>query len=143
MSELDKMAYFRDYLVNTSEYDYDAAEYDTNCESLSSCDYKKYTKPHNFINIFDNNPDTKVACDGYAKSFLLLCDLAGIENCYYVEGTEGNEGHAWNKYYVDEDVYLIDVTFYSGGIDSYLAKIDNQSSYTINGKYDYVEDAID
>ncbi len=146
MPEYDKMAYFRDYLINTSEYDYDAAEYDTNCGISSSCDYKKYIKSHSFINMFDNNPDTKVVCDGYAKSFLLLCDLAGIENCYYVEGTEGGEAHAWNKYYIEEDVYLIDVTFYGGGIDSYMVQIDDQSLYTLRtyySEYNYVENTID
>ena len=146
MSELDKMAYFRDYLVNTSEYDYDTFEYDTNCESLSSCDYKKYTKPHNFINIFDNNPDTKVVCDGYAKSFLLLCDLAGIENCYYTDGTEDGRPHAWNKYYKGNEIYLIDITFYKSGFDSFLIHIGEQSSYTISfyyGECNYAEDTID
>ncbi len=147
LSQLDKMSYFRDYLINTSEYDDEAYEYDTSHEDLSTYDYKKYAYSHSFINMFDNNPDTKVVCDGYAKSFLLLCDLAGIDDVYYVDGYElasdGDGGnHAWNKYYDEDGVYLIDITFYRGNIDSYLAKIDDQSSYTIKGysmEYTYTE----
>ncbi len=50
-------------------------------------------------------------CAGYAKTFMYLCDLAGIE-CMTITGTN-TQGttHAWNKVYVDNGYYNIDTTW--------------------------------
>jgi len=51
-------------------------------------------------------------CDGYAKSFKLLMDLAGIE-CYRVIGDViySNEGHAWNIVKLNGEYYQVDCTW--------------------------------
>lgn len=56
-----------------------------------------------------------VVCEGYAKTFKILCDRNGIE-CVLVPGlaTSGNgvwEGHMWNYVRVDGSWYLIDATW--------------------------------
>lgn len=51
-------------------------------------------------------------CEGYAKAFKLLMDIAGIE-CIIVTGTvgESNTPHAWNMVKLDNEWYHIDVTY--------------------------------
>lgn len=53
----------------------------------------------------------ELQCQGYAKTVLYLCDLAGIE-CMVVTGnnTEGST-HAWNVVYCDNGYYILDVTW--------------------------------
>ena len=50
-------------------------------------------------------------CQGYAKTVLYLCDVAGIE-CMVVTGnnTEGST-HAWNVVYCDNGYYILDTTW--------------------------------
>lgn len=50
-------------------------------------------------------------CQGYAKTFLYLCDYAGIE-CMTVPG-KNPEGasHAWNIVYCDNGYYIVDTTW--------------------------------
>ena len=50
-------------------------------------------------------------CQGYAKSILYLCDVAGID-CMVVNGknTEGDT-HAWNVVYCDNGYYILDSTW--------------------------------
>ncbi|MBD5141202.1 MAG: hypothetical protein HDT25_07310 [Ruminococcus sp.] len=55
-----------------------------------------------------------IQCQGYAKSFLYLCDYAGIE-CMTVPGINGTSderpSHAWNIVYCDNGYYIIDSTW--------------------------------
>ena len=48
-------------------------------------------------------------CAGYALTFKLLCETAGLE-CDYVAGTAGGY-HAWNQVKVDGKWYNVDVTW--------------------------------
>ncbi|MBQ5318380.1 MAG: hypothetical protein J6K17_04745 [Oscillospiraceae bacterium] len=50
-------------------------------------------------------------CQGYAKTFQYLCDVAGIE-CMVVNGnnTEGST-HAWNVVYCENGYYIVDTTW--------------------------------
>lgn len=52
-----------------------------------------------------------IQCQGYAKSILYLCDVAGID-CMVVNGknTEGDT-HAWNVVYCDNGYYILDSTW--------------------------------
>ncbi len=64
--------------------------------------------------------DGQAVCDGIAKTYSLLCNMAGV-NCYKVSGqgttNNGQEGHAWNKVGIYDDVldkydyYLVDCTW--------------------------------
>ncbi len=53
----------------------------------------------------------ELQCQGYAKTVLYLCDVAGIE-CMVVTGnnTEGST-HAWNVVYCDNGYYILDTTW--------------------------------
>ena len=53
----------------------------------------------------------ELQCQGYAKTVLYLCDIAGIE-CMVVTGnnTEGST-HAWNIVYCDNGYYIMDATW--------------------------------
>ena len=72
-----------------------------------------YGDPWQLIYVFDGKSDTKVVCEGYAKAFQYLCDLANL-TCYTVTGTmEGGTGagdHMWNIVKLDGNNYLVDVT---------------------------------
>lgn len=55
-----------------------------------------------------------IQCQGYAKSFLYLCDYAGID-CMTVPGINGlnddRPSHAWNIVYCDNGYYVVDTTW--------------------------------
>ena len=69
--------------------------------------------------VFDEDEDTNVVCEGYAKAFKYLCDSIGVE-CYLVTGTarlKNNAGsgvstslHMWNVVVLDGNSYLVDIT---------------------------------
>ncbi len=55
--------------------------------------------------------NTELQCQGYAKSVLYLCDVAGIE-CMVVTGkNEEGSTHAWNVVYCDNGYYILDTTW--------------------------------
>lgn len=74
-----------------------------------------YGDPWQLIYVFDGDPETKVVCEGYAKAFQYLCDLAGIP-CYTVTGEMSSKdvsgAHMWNVVPMDGQNYLVDVTNY-------------------------------
>lgn len=50
-------------------------------------------------------------CQGYAKTFMYLCDIAGID-CMVVNGQNSEGGsHAWNVVYCDNGYYIVDTTW--------------------------------
>ena len=52
-------------------------------------------------------------CEMYAKTYLYLCSLGGVE-CIFVSGYAG-ESHAWNYVKLDGEWYAVDVTWDDGG----------------------------
>lgn len=59
--------------------------------------------------------DRKCVCQGYALTFKMMCELAGLE-VIYVTGTGRNssgqtESHAWNQVKIDGKWYNVDVTW--------------------------------
>lgn len=92
------------------------------CDNVSYNDYTKnmgYGDPWQLIYVFDNDPDTNVVCEGYAKAFQYLCDLTEFKNkniaCYTVGGTMvgtlSDSGHMWNIVTMDDGQnYLADIT---------------------------------
>ena len=77
------------------------------------------TDPWQLIYVFDQNPDTNVVCEGYAKAFEYLCDLGALRSedtiCYSVTGDLYQYGeklghHMWNLVVLDGETYLVDVT---------------------------------
>lgn len=49
-------------------------------------------------------------CEGYAKAFQYMLDLAGIRNIY-ITGMADGGGHAWNAVEIGDKYYLVDVTW--------------------------------
>lgn len=79
-----------------------------------------YGDAYQVISVFDEDPDTNVVCEGYAKAFKYLCDLSIFENdieCYTVAGVsdsgEGAGEHMWNIVRIgseNAESYLVDTT---------------------------------
>ncbi len=109
-SDYDKLAAYRDKICELVTYNDEAAG-----DSYAG----GYGDPWQLIYVFDNNTETNVVCEGYAKAFQYLCDLTTFANnnvaCYTVTGTmdggTGAGGHMWNVVTMDDSKnYLVDVT---------------------------------
>lgn len=72
------------------------------------------------IYVFDEDPNTNVVCEGYAKAFKYLCDLTDFQSdvtCYSVAGVsdsgQGAGEHMWNIVRIggeNGESYLVDTT---------------------------------
>ena len=91
------------------------------------------------LNVFKRR---EAVCDGYARLFKILCDIAGIRaeiiNGYARTnmarvGQHFLSNHAWNAVYVDSAWHLLDATWASGYIsykDEYVRKYDDYYFFT-------------
>jgi hypothetical protein len=102
--------YIHDWLVDNMEYD--TAE----LENYGGVPDPDHDNPYGAL------VNGLGICSGYTRSFQLLMDLAGIE-CISVYGHSNNGmeygDHAWNLVHLDEDWYIVDVTWddpLSGGV---------------------------
>ena len=105
LSDYERLKGYKDEICNLVSYNHAAADKD----------YKDgYGDPWQLIYVFDENPDTNVVCEGYAKAFQYLCDLDGSLKCYIVTGTmnggTGAGGHMWNVVALGGNNYIVDVT---------------------------------
>ena len=105
-SYLEKLNAYRAEICGLVSYDFEAANGGI-----------AYGDPWQLIYVFDNDPETNVVCEGYAKAFQYLCDLsefAGYVVCNTVTGTmDGGTGagpHMWNIVEYGGNNYLVDVT---------------------------------
>lgn len=142
VSDYDKLLYFKNIIQNKLAPDYDGEHSD-----------KSYGSPWQLINVFDNDPSTKVVCEGYSKAFKLLCDLSDFSypdfDCYLISGNlnySGN-GHMWNSVCMDDGQnYLIDITNSKNRMDLFMQGYENYDGtwYTYKkgtgtSKYSYKE----
>ena len=88
MDDYDKLKYIHDYLV-------------LNCENDTESPYSD--------TIYGALVQKKALCEGYAKAFSYLCNLAGIENTI-VTG-ETTVPHMWNMVKLGGNWYHVDVTW--------------------------------
>lgn len=103
-SDYEKLAAYRDYICAQVEYDHRAVE--------NSDKYGYYGAPWQLINVFDNNPQTNVVCEGYSKAFQYLCDISTFSNsieCYQATGRTTGD-HMWNTVRVNGRSYMVDLT---------------------------------
>lgn len=112
MSDVQKVKAINDYMVKSGKYDYDALN------ALKAGKQEKFIHAWTPYGILI---DKKAVCGGYAKTFKVLADKAGLESVYITGKTNG-ESHAWNKVKVNGVWKLIDVTW-------------NDSEYEPNGYY--------
>lgn len=64
------------------------------------------TNAHNIIGVIH---DKTAVCEGIAKTYKYLCDLADIP-CIFVTGTLENEPHGWNMLWLCGGTSFVDVT---------------------------------
>ena len=103
-TEYDKELAIHDCLCRNVKYDYDEVK------------INKYDKKNH--NVLGTLLGQCGVCEGFAKVFKLMCDLAKIK-CIVVLGEaysgkddiEGECGHAWNIVYIDNIPYQVDVTW--------------------------------
>lgn len=105
-TDYEKALFVHDYIIQNTEYDYEAAEENDKTNPnpecmVSSCAYGCLV-------------NGKAVCAGYAKAYqLVMCSL-GIE-CVYVTGDTPPGLHAWNRIKLDGEWYYIDVTWDDAG----------------------------
>ncbi|MDE5742002.1 MAG: hypothetical protein K2H90_06095 [Oscillospiraceae bacterium] len=88
MDDYDKLKYFHDYLV-------------LNCQNDTESPYSD--------TIYGALVQKKALCEGYAKAFSYLCNLAGIENTIVTGLTK--VPHMWNAVKLGGNWYHVDVTW--------------------------------
>ena len=101
LSPYAQMSAFKDEICELTDYNH------------SVVSGAAYGDPWQIIYVFDNDPNTTVVCEGYAKAFQYLCDLNGLTS-YTVTGPMGGGTgagpHMWNIVTLDGQNYLVDVT---------------------------------
>ncbi len=129
-SDMEILEAYRDFICGAVDYDWAAIE---NGDT-------PYGDPWQLIHVFDGDAETKVVCEGYSKAFQYLCELtnnvggfSGDVQCYSVSGVAHNKigggggAHMWNLVYMDETVYLVDMTNVDGNWNNLFM---NSTAYT-------------
>ncbi len=111
LPDLEKLKKYKDEIITLTDYNYESVE-----------EYQMfgiYGDPWQLIWVFDDDPETKVVCEGYSKAFQYLCDLTVFDNetivCNCSTGdmyTEAGAGgpHMWNIVAIDGINYIVDLT---------------------------------
>lgn len=104
-NDYQKALCYHDAIIDAIDYAYDAKGYPSSEEWA-----------HNVLGVFlnGNGGISGAVCEGYAKAFQLLLNLAKIDNLT-VSGVgvtvSGSEGHMWNMVKVGEVYYYFDLTW--------------------------------
>lgn len=108
VSDYEKLLGYKNEICSLVSYNTAAAE---------ANNFAANSDPWQLIYVFDENTETNVVCEGYAKAFQYLCDLTtftGDVSCYCVSGTmtggTGAGAHMWNIVSLEGKNYLVDVT---------------------------------
>lgn len=103
-------------------------------DNLSGNDYEKLIQIHNWLienasydktyslpnahNAYGAIIQKECVCDGYAYAFKYAADMAGLNvifaTGYVITPEKTSEFHAWNYAYIDEEWFLVDVTWNLG-----------------------------
>ena len=107
LSDFEKLVHYRDAICSR-------VSYDDNAMHLGP-DLLGTLNPWQIIHVFDDDPETRVVCEGYSKAFKYLCDLTDFASpaveCYVVFGDMNGGAHMWNVVAMDDGKrYLVDVT---------------------------------
>ena len=137
MSDLEKLDYYRQQICDLASYNYDTS-------SLN------YGNPWQIIYVFDGDPDTKVVCEGYAKSFQYLCDQSVFSSDLYVycvsgsfKYSEGNGGgHLWNIVHYEGENYLVDLTNCDGVTSSTKLYMVNPIQGSVDDGYTFAYGSV-
>ncbi len=107
-SDLNKILVFYDWLCYNVAYD-EETELSTTMSELEKYMIESSQLEGIFSNINVNTNNRHARSAGYAKAFSVLCGLAGIP-CRTIALTVGNY-HVYNKVYVNDAWYVVDVAF--------------------------------
>lgn len=147
-SDYEKLVYYKDKICELTEYNYSAAD--------SGPDKIGTISPWQLVYVFDNDPTTKVVCEGYSKAFSYLCELtefeseevyahlaSGIMKCTIQGSGSSGGGHMWNIVHMPDGLnYLVDVTNCDEGSVGYSDKLFMQgydSAITNGYEYSFVQ----
>jgi len=99
MSDYEKEVAVYDWVVNNVDYDWTHQD-------------RMMTTPRESFTPYGGLVDHKAVCLGYATTFQLLMDLAGVE-CITVAGAAfgSSEDHGWNMVRLNGQWYCVDVTW--------------------------------
>lgn len=95
MTDYEKELAIHDYLVLNCEYDYNNIN-----DKIPRASYTIY-------GLLING---KGVCQAYSEAAKLLLNMVGIE-CDIVTGTANSEAHAWNIVKLDNEYYMLDITW--------------------------------
>lgn len=101
MTDIQKALAIHDYLVMNVTYDTKVLN-----ESVTLSEVPNYKSFH-IEGVFE---DGLAVCDGISKAYSLLLNLEGIPAIRVTGKSKDGVGHAWNKVYLDNKWYIIDVT---------------------------------
>ena len=78
----------------------------------------------------------KGVCYGYASTFQLLMDMAGVE-CRTVNGLAGSERatHAWNMVRLDGEWYFVDVSWNDPAVSYPISSQQAHQYFNVTGEY--------
>ena len=134
-SAYDKSKFVHDEICRQTKYDYDVANRN------SSQDYsidRDYFYSHCAMGIPLSG---KAVCEGYAKTYKLICDKLNIP-CIYQAGDnfiKGQPGHAWNLIQPDKDKwYYADLTWDDNDNGSYNYNYFLKGSSSFEPSHDYL-----
>lgn len=96
MSDFDKAKAIHDYIIMNVDYDY--------------ANYLNDTIPARSYTALGALKYKYAVCAGYAKTFQLMCELAGLK-CTYIVGDTPRGAHAWNQVKISGKWYNVDVTW--------------------------------
>ncbi len=115
-SDRDKLEAYKNAICELVSYDQETADIISKDPSSPL-----YGDPFQIISVFDQDPDTNVVEEGYAKAFQYLCDLSDFDSaqCYTVVGNtavdstaqDGIAGNMYNIVRLEGQNYLVDVCF--------------------------------
>jgi len=105
MTDLDKSFAINRYLIENSEYDWEALR-EAERNDFQFVD-DRFNNSFNAYGILINKVGV---CAGYADAFKLLADEAGLEAIVVTGYLEGILPHAWNRVNIDGHWHTVDVT---------------------------------
>ena len=115
-SDYQKLKAYKDNICELVDYNY-AAVYNGDTA---------YGNAWQLVWIFDNDPSTKVVCEGYSKAFQYLCDLtsfSGSVSCVSIYGEMNGGPHMWNLVTIGGERYMADITNCDSGSSGYPDKL--------------------
>ena len=148
LTDYEKLVAYKDTICGLTAYNWNAAYEDID-----------YGNPWQLIWVFDEDPGTRVVCEGYSKAFKYLCDLSTFRSentgCILATGTMTSNGssglHMWNVVKTaGGENYIVDVTNCDSGSVGYSDKLfmvgpdegseeDIYNGYTVNFSGNHVE----